>query len=399
MLLAAILIFRIYERQLSTLWFDMALNPEVAAILEEAGESLKDLSRYEPENREFYRQRFQDIQQYRQNLTIISHNREDLIARFEQALAGVIGLILLAAIVFHIMSMQRTNVRLERLRGPLALLAAGRSDIQIDDTRNDLLGRMGRMIEQTSRVMAKQEERIRYLDHLGEWQEASRRHAHEIKTPLTAARMEVERLLDLDLSDKPKQEKKIFHVAESILEELDSLKRFTDEFTAFAKMRKPAPQTIDLNPYMENYASLFAKSWDNLTLHCQLSPTSVEVNVDKEMLRQVLVNLCNNSSLALNDRKGEIFLKTLKEEDEAVIEIRDTGPGVPQHMVARLFEPYTTTREIGKGMGLGLPIARKIMLDHGGELELHANSEQGAVFRLRLPLQPETITAETMEKA
>lgn len=388
MLLAAIIIFRIYERQLSTLWFDMALNPEVVVILEEAGDSLKTLSKYEPEQREIYRERFAAIQKYRQNLTIISHNREDLIARFELALAGVIGLILLAAGAFHIFSIYRTNRRLERLRQPLALLAAGRSDVEVNDSRGDLLGRLARMIEQTSRVMAKKEERIRYLGHLGEWQEASRRHAHEIKTPLTAARMEVERLLDLDLDDKPKQQKKLFAVAESILEELDSLKRFTEEFTAFAKMRKPAPQQIDLAPYLDNFVNLFAKSWNNLALDCSVTETTLFVAVDKEMLRQVLVNLCNNSSLALGEQQGHIHLKAYRQDEEAMIEVQDSGPGVPPDMANRIFEPYTTTREIGKGMGLGLPIARKIMLDHGGELELFANGTDGATFRLRLPLQP-----------
>jgi len=106
------------------------------------------------------------------------------------------------------------------------------------------------------------------------------------------------------------------------------------------------------------------------------------------MVRQVLVNLCDNSSLALGDRKGRVELAADVEGEAAVVRVADDGPGVAEEVRARLFEPYTTTRKIGHGMGLGLAISKKIALDHDGDLELERTSEEGTVFRLTLPKIP-----------
>ena len=105
------------------------------------------------------------------------------------------------------------------------------------------------------------------------------------------------------------------------------------------------------------------------------------------MLRQVLVNLCDNSAHAVDgsdQQRGEVTIEYGAAEDQVWLEVADDGPGVAADLRPRLFEPYVTTRGIGEGMGLGLAICRKILLDHGGDLELRP-SERGATFRLTLP--------------
>jgi signal transduction histidine kinase len=102
--------------------------------------------------------------------------------------------------------------------------------------------------------------------------------------------------------------------------------------------------------------------------------------LDRELFRQVLVNLCNNSSLAGATR---VTFRIGEQREWLHLDVADDGPGVDPSIRPRLFQPYTTTRAVGEGMGLGLAICRKIMLDHDGDLELV--DAPGAAFRITLP--------------
>ncbi len=176
----------------------------------------------------------------------------------------------------------------------------------------------------------------------------------------------------------------IRRASQSAVQELERLAQFTKEFTSFARLPKPDFKQTDLADLLEEFVTTYSAAWGNLELALEADGPCV-AQLDRDMLRQVLVNLCDNSSLALGDRDGSVIFE-LGQTDRAVqLDVRDDGPGVAENVRRRLFEPYTTTRKIGKGMGLGLAIARKIMLDHDGDLELLETSEEGTVFRLTLP--------------
>jgi signal transduction histidine kinase len=114
--------------------------------------------------------------------------------------------------------------------------------------------------------------------------------------------------------------------------------------------------------------------------------------VDADLLREVLANLCANSAAALREagRGGVVRLTVGHDGERRTIDVVDDGPGLPEEMSGRLFQPYATFRR--GGLGLGLAISRKILLDHGGELEL-LPSERGAAFRLSLPARWEAPAA------
>jgi signal transduction histidine kinase len=101
------------------------------------------------------------------------------------------------------------------------------------------------------------------------------------------------------------------------------------------------------------------------------------VCADRDMFRQVLVNLCSNSALAI-DGSGSITFTIARN----ALEVTDTGGGIAESLRERVFDPYVTTRRSGDAMGLGLSISRKIMLDHGGELQLLSTGPAGTTFRL-----------------
>jgi signal transduction histidine kinase len=272
-------------------------------------------------------------------------------------------------------------------------LSAGQEDLEIGDRGRDTLGRIAGMIEETSRAMARDRKRLAYLKNLSLWQETARRHAHEMRTPLTAARLELSRLTRL-LEGEEQEEAR--QVAGSVGEELERLGRFTQQFTSFARLPQPRQTVHDLGAVVEEFVGTFASAWPNLTLRFEPPAGPLPAALDRDMLRQVLVNLCDNSSLALRasgDGNGAVTLRPGEAGRNVLLDVADDGPGIPPEIRPRVFEPYVTTRQVGEGMGLGLAISKKILLDHGGDLELAGSSGAGTTFRLTFPRRVEDAAA------
>jgi signal transduction histidine kinase len=294
----------------------------------------KALRGLDPKNATIYRQRFLARQQLLNRIDVVAMGRERVLRRFETALSGTFAVTLFGATFFWTVRQRRRE----------------------------------------------EQRRAEYLDRLSAWQEASRRHAHEIKTPLTAARMEVDRLVSLTGAGAPHDD--VQRAVESVYEEFDRMVRFTKEFSSFAALGQPVLRAEDAGQMLHDFCDMFANAWPNLTL-CVVAPDGVVVNADRDLLRQVLVNLVTNSAHATSGR-GTVTLTVSRAGERVFVDVSDTGAGIAPSIQLRVFEPYVTTRKIGDGMGLGLAISRKILLDHGGDLTLLASSPAGSTFRLTL---------------
>jgi signal transduction histidine kinase len=389
---AAALVFNLFQRQLTGASFRFGVPAEVLTELEASLEDQKELARLVPESEVEYRARFDALEKTVNRLRILEHNREQLARRYELILLAVFTVTVVLVAGAYAWRQSRQAPRLARLREALTDLARGRTNIRIDDPGRDPIGRIASMIESTSQVMATDRRRIASLENLASWQEAARRHAHEMRTPLTGARLELTRVQDLVTRALSRGEDEvtaepaaaIHQAAESAIQELARLVEFSQAFTSFARLPRPELLVQDLGALLEEFTATFGSAWPNLRLE-HSAPTELRVRVDREMLRQVLVNLCDNSSLALGEEAGTVRLSVSAGEGHVRLEVADDGPGVPEAIRSRLFEPYTTTRTVGEGMGLGLAISRKILLDHGGDLELVADGLPGATFRLTFP--------------
>lgn len=328
---AAALLFWIVLHQVSAHWLDVALRPEVRQALERSMEDQKQLRRLDPSRRDVYRRRFDETQTLLNRLEVLRMNREAMLRRFELALVVVFsaGALLAAATLW---------MRYRR---------------------------------------AQQRERAEYLQRVTSLQETARRHAHEIKGPLTAARLELERFTDLARSGANQDELRAAH--DSVGEELERLARFTREFSSFGGMGSPVLRHESLGQLIEEFCTTFASAWPSLRL--EDTGGDAVVCVDRDLFRQVLVNLCTNSARAAG-QDGRMTFSIVKNGARVMLDARDNGSGIPPSLRARVFDPYVTTRRIGEGMGLGLSISRKVMLDHGGDLELLSSSDEGTVFRV-----------------
>jgi signal transduction histidine kinase len=394
MLLAAAAVLWLFDREISGPWFRLGVQPEITSELERSMADQKALARFDPQHRDDYRARFEATEGLLNHFRILEHNQKGIRRRWEMILLAAVLAVLAVAGGLNLLRQGRLDARLERLRLGLIALSDGQEDLEIGDQRRDVVGRIAGMIEDTSRAMARDRKRLAYLKNLSGWQETARRHAHEMRTPLTAARLELarlERLLGGEESGEARQ------VARSVGEELERLGRFTQQFTSFARIPLPRPQVHDLGRVVEEFVTTFAAAWPSLELRFEPPGEPLPAALDRDMLRQVLVNLCDNSALALraaDEERGTVTLRAGEAGHGGVfLDVADDGPGIAPEIRSRVFEPYATTRQVGEGMGLGLAICKKILLDHGGDLELRATSGAGTTFRLTFPRRLEDAAA------
>jgi two-component system nitrogen regulation sensor histidine kinase NtrY len=378
----AAVLFQLVQRRLSDAALMFNVNPEVLELLEKSLDDQRRFARLEPEARDAYRARFETLEKMVHRLQILAHSRDRLVRRYDAILLAAFAAIVLGVAGASVARHLRLQPRLARLQAALTALATGRTDLEVGVGGRDVVGRIAAMIEETSRVMARDRQRLATLQNLSAWQEAARRHAHEMRTPLTGARLELERIRDLVRGEQTERCEAVGQAAAGALQEIDRLGVFARSFTSFARLPRPELEIHDLGALIEEFVSTFHGAWPNLDLRA--APVSCAAAVDRDMIRQVLSNLCDNSSHALGDTPGVVTINVTELREGVAIEVADDGPGIDGSVRERLFDPYTTTRIIGEGMGLGLAISKKILLDHGGDLELVETSPKGTTFRLTL---------------
>ncbi|HSF64556.1 MAG TPA: PAS domain-containing sensor histidine kinase [Paracoccaceae bacterium] len=228
------------------------------------------------------------------------------------------------------------------------------------------------------------------------WGDVARRIAHEIKNPLTPIQLSAERI-KRKFRSQVREPEDLDQYADVIVRQTNDLRRIVDEFSKFARMPEPDRREEDLTRLLRDAVTLQDVG---LPVTARLPDGPVPMDLDPTMIGQALTNLIKNAGEAIESlqQKGapagyapEIRVTCDLTDTEAVIRISDNGIGLPPDR-ARLFEPYVTTRD--KGTGLGLPIVKKIIEEHGGTLALldaevfEGNAHAGAAAEIRLPRAP-----------
>jgi two-component system nitrogen regulation sensor histidine kinase NtrY len=220
---------------------------------------------------------------------------------------------------------------------------------------------------------------------LAAWQEVARRIAHEIKNPLTPIQLSAQRLRKRYL-DSIGDNREIFdQCTATIVNQVDEIKKLVSEFSDFARMPKLRKERKDLGQLIQEVAVLYQEAHRHLTIVCRIDPAAPAFLFDGVQIKRVLINLLDNAVSVLGD--SGVIVITL-EYNSIAGQIRmlvaDDGPGIPDEVKARIFEPYFSTRK--SGTGLGLAIAHTIVSEHGGTIRAADNTPDGAVFAVELPL-------------
>jgi signal transduction histidine kinase len=363
----------------------LGVHPEVRSLLEASQEDQRTLAELRPDDSLKYRQRFESVEATLGHLRVVDHSRRSIARRASAAVTVVTAVALLLAAGGYQLRQERDRLRLDRLQHYLERLSAGETDLVIGDGRRDAIGSIATMVEKTSRAIAHDRRRLAALKHLAAWQEAARRQAHEMRTPLTAARLELEHLRKRGDGGVESCASLIAGV-DSIGHEVERLASMVRDMTSFARLPRPKLQPIDLGALLREYVETFSDAWQPMRLELAEVVEGTAASVDRDLVREVLTILCDNAARALAEEPGVTRISAVSSPSgDAVVRVADSGPGVRDDVLDRLFEPYATTRGVGEGMGLGLAIARKIMLEHGGDIELESTSPGGSVFRLVFP--------------
>lgn len=227
--------------------------------------------------------------------------------------------------------------------------------------------------------LASRQHRLMYLEKVSAWREIAQRMAHEIKNPLTPIQLTIEQLRDSYTGNDTKFGKLLQQSAEMILEEIESLRILTKEFSEFARLPALKFQTVNLSNLISDAVRMYGSS----PIETEL-PADVHLDADPDALRRVLVNLIENARVAILDvSSGKILIKLVAAEDEILWEVADNGIGIPQSNVTKIFDPYFGTR--ATGMGLGLAIVKSIIEEHRGTIDVDSVENRGTIFRIRLP--------------
>jgi len=285
---------------------------------------------------------------------------------------------------------QRIVDPLSRLEKAMDRVTAGDYSYRLtggySEELSHIVGTFNQMINELELFRAKVEQTGR----VGAWKDLAQQLAHEIRNPLTPIKLSAQRILKR-VSPEMDRENLILPAMERILQEANSLDYLLKEFRDFAGQKAPVYERLELFEFAGIIKERYSVSFPEL--HIQLSGEGpVYIEADKAQLTQVFSNLLDNAAHAMKGR-GSILLGIYHlprgNQDYARIVIQDNGPGIPDDLRAKIFQPYYTTRK--DGTGLGLAIVERIINDHRGRIWLVSTGE-GTTFTMDLPARGEDET-------
>ncbi len=215
------------------------------------------------------------------------------------------------------------------------------------------------------------------------WAEVARRLAHEIRNPLTPIQLSAERLEMKLVGRLPAEEAETLRRStQTIVNQVSALKAMVDDFRDYARLPAPVPVRLDLNALVTDVLLLYEES--SVPIARRLAHGLPAVHADPAQMRQVLHNLVQNAQDALADRDQPLIeVRTETVGDRVQLSVADNGRGFHEEMMARIFEPYVTTKP--RGTGLGLAIVKKIVDEHHGDIAIENRPGRGTCVRVMLP--------------
>ena len=246
--------------------------------------------------------------------------------------------------------------------------------------RTELTARNAELTQANTELQRIQENLIR-AERLAAIGQLAAGVSHEIDNPVGIILGYAELLRAELATDDPRRQD-----AEAIIEECRRCRRITGGLLGFARRVPASTEILDLSTLASNTLDSLRpqKLFRALDIRFQADSPDIQVVGDADQLRQVLVNLLLNAAQAMAG-EGTLTLAVQQEQEQAVVLVADSGPGVPAELQERIFEPFFSTKASGEGTGLGLAVCRRLVEDHGGTLEVEAAAGGGALFRVNLP--------------
>ncbi len=241
---------------------------------------------------------------------------------------------------------------------------------------------------------------ISIAHQMAAWREVARRIAHEIKNPLTPIKLSAQRLGKISSGDIKRQD--VLDSVQTIVENVESIKRLANEFSNFARMPTAEFSATDINSLISDVVSPFIEENQDILFQVILDRTIPTAEIDPEQVRRLMINIIGNAVDALRNGDGKEIQKVIvrtqyiSDKNRFKIEISDTGPGIKPEDKGRIFEPYFTTKR--DGTGLGLAIVNSVVSDHRGTVNVFDNAPRGTMFSIVFPVKQTELRVPKVNK-
>jgi two-component system nitrogen regulation sensor histidine kinase NtrY len=337
----------------------------------------------------------------------LANKRANVYAAYFEAFAVLLGITAVATVMLGFVLARGITRRIRRLALAIDEVAAGNLEVRVPVTGSDELTELARVFNRMLGEMQESRARIEYLQRIGAWQEMAQRLAHEIKNPLTPIQLAVQECHRKYADGDPRFRSLLDTTLEIVEEEVGTLRRLVGNFSSFARLPHAELREADLREVLRESADqlvhlgadLGDETMDDgvvaydVDVRWEVPDEPMPVEIDRQMLRRVLVNLVRNAVEAIRTTRpacadgaprGHVVVHAVRRPEGVAILVEDDGPGVPEQVRHRVFDPYFTTK--AEGTGLGLAIVKKIVVEHNGAITA-ARSERlgGASFVLALP--------------
>jgi signal transduction histidine kinase len=304
---------------------------------------------------------------------------------FERVLFAAILVTLLVLLVWSLVASRAITAPVQALVAATRRIAGGDLAVAVPPRGGPELGELAGAFNQMAADLATGRERLAAAQRDQAWAEMARQVAHEVKNPLQPMRMAAQLLQRARSEQDPRADLVAERLARTVLEQTEALDRIASDFRAFAGSAPQQQQVVAVAEWLaslrEQLTGLFAGK--AVAIAVDTGSVAAHVAMDGKALARVFVNLVQNAHEAA-PQGVRVQIAAAVVGGKVAITVVDDGPGIPEPVRARLFEPYFTTKT--SGTGLGLAICRRVLEAHGGGIKLLRSGPGETVFELMLPL-------------
>jgi len=307
---------------------------------------------------------------------------------------GIIAILALSAISIFLIALWISSLIAKEITEPIRelvlgtyQLSSGNLDYKVDISAEDEIKTLADSFNIMAQKLRQNAEELKRAEKSAAWQEVAQKLAHEIKNPLTPIQLSAERLKRRYYSKPEGYEQILDECTETIIEEVEKLRRILDEFSQFARMPAINPILTNLNDIVMDSIKLYSEIPENIELITQYDDKIPNIMLDPDLTKRAFFNIIKNAIEAM-ENGGKLLINTQISENNAEIEFSDTGNGMSDEEIGKLFTPHFSTKR--GGAGLGLTIVKKIIDDQNGNIKLMSEEGKGTTFIVSFPI-PEVL--------
>ncbi|WP_353683760.1 HAMP domain-containing sensor histidine kinase [Thermodesulfovibrio sp. 3907-1M] len=290
-------------------------------------------------------------------------------------------------IVTYIISLRYTRP-IDNLTEAAIKVAQGDFNYRLDINRKDEIGKIAEsfnfMIQKLKESHMLQE-RLREAEHLAAIGQLSRTIAHEIRNPLNFINLSIDHLIE-KLKKEEKNNNNHVKLLETMKQEIYRVNNLITEYLEYTRPLKLNRKPASILEIIDEVVSIIEATAEKEGINIYKDYTvDFTLNIDVDLIKSCFLNIITNAIYAMkNSEVKNLFIKTELVEDSILIRISDTGSGVPEQLIDKIFEPFFSTKK--EGLGLGLPLAKKVIEEHGGTIGFSSKLGQGSEVKIYIPV-------------